>query len=219
MRAPTSSLLNKIRYALANPDYLRRRLINPIYSATHYDFEQWARVVMYRELFAEVRRFGPAGLSALEISPGGDSSPWRQLGFAEYIGANYPQFDICSNNLEKQFDVIIADQVFEHLLWPYRAVRNVYAMLKSGGYFICTTPFLIRVHNNPVDCSRWTELGVRYLLAEGSFELEKIHTGSWGNLACVRSNHTARTWARIGWGKSLQNDKDYPVCVWAIAQK
>jgi len=213
------SLLRKIGYALANPSYLRRRLTDVVVARTHYDELQWSRVVMYRELFECIRRFEPGKLSALEIAPGGSTSPWKQLGFAEYEGAEFSQLDICSARLPRQFDIIIADQVFEHLLWPYRATRNVHAMLRAGGRFVCTTPFLIRVHHDPVDCSRWTETGMRHLLAEGGFDIEKISTGSWGNADCVRANLRAADWARFGWGKSLHNEPDYPVVVWAVAQK
>lgn len=212
-------LVQKIGYALAHLDYLWNRITGPFFTATNYDYGQWSRVVMYRELFDEIRRMGPEKLSVLEIAPGGPNSPWRALGFAEYTGVDYPQFDICKDRLDRQFDLIIADQVFEHLLWPYRAAKNVHAMLKPGGTFINTTPFLIRIHLNPVDCSRWTETGIKHLLAEAGFDLAKIRTGAWGNLACARANLTAPTWARVGWGRSLNNERDYPISVWAIAEK
>jgi hypothetical protein len=38
-------------------------------------------------------------------------------------------------------DIIIAEQVFEHLLWPYRAVRNVFQMLTPNGALLVTTHF------------------------------------------------------------------------------
>jgi hypothetical protein len=91
-------------------------------------------------------------------------------------------------------------------------------MLKPAGHFINTTPFMIRVHENPVDCSRWTELGMKHLLAEAGFDIDKIRTGSWGNLACVRANLVTPTWARIGWGRSMRNESQFPVAVWAIAE-
>lgn len=145
--------LHKIVYWLTHPAYAFTRVSEPFYAATGYDYGQWSRVVMYRELFAAMRMHPLADMTALEISPGG-SSPWPELGFAEYTGAGYPDFDICADRPDLQFDVIIADQVFEHLLWPYRAARNVYAMLTPGGLFVNTTPFLIRVHDNPTNCSR-----------------------------------------------------------------
>lgn len=217
------TLHRKILYALRHPSYLRRRLLGPIVESiqrkTKYDHTQWSRVVMYRQLFERIRELGPGKLSALEIAPGGSNSPWRQLGFAEYVGVDYPQFDICKDRLDREFDIIVADQVFEHLLWPYRAARNVFSMLKTGGRFVSTTPFLIRVHDVPVDCSRWTETGIKHLLAETGFDMEKMITGSWGNAACVRANLPSPQWASIGWGRSLRNEPEYPVVVWVVAGK
>jgi hypothetical protein len=194
------------------------RISAPFCAATGYSYEQWSRVVMYRELFTMLRIYPIARMAALEISPGG-ASPWPALGFAEYLAVGLPDFDICERQLDRQFDVIIADQVFEHLLWPYRAARNVHAMLKPGGLFVNTTPFLIRVHNNPVDCSRWTELGIKHFLAEAGFAVDEVTTGSWGSLACARANLVAPSWARVGWGRSLRNESEYPISVWAIARK
>jgi SAM-dependent methyltransferase len=186
-----------------------KRLIKRFLDAVHYDHGHWARTVMYRECFRLVRALEPSKLEALEISAG---HIWRTLGFKSFTEANFPEFDICSMTLPKTFDLIIADQVFEHLLWPYRAGRNVHSMLKPGGHLLVTTPFLIKVHKVPVDCSRWTELGMKHLLA-----IEEIRTSSWGNRACVRANF--RGWARRGWFKSLVNEPEFPVSVWALAKK
>jgi SAM-dependent methyltransferase len=154
-------------------------------------------------------------MNALEIS----GTKWANLGFNCYRSIDYPDYDICSGPLEPAgFDIIIAEQVFEHILWPYRAVKNVYTMLKPGGVFVVTTPFLLRIHNCPVDCSRWTPLGLRHLLAEGGFPLESTESHSWGNRACVRSNF--RDWRKwTVWLHSLKNEHDFPVVVWAYATK
>jgi len=114
--------------------------------------------------------------------------------------------------------LIIAEQVFEHLLWPYRAGKNIYKMLNSKGYFLITTPFLIRIHDYPTDCSRWTETGLKYLLAECGFNLESIQTGAWGNRACVVANF-ARWEVYNPSLHSLENEPDFFLSVWAIAQK
>jgi hypothetical protein len=103
-------------------------------------------------------------------------------------------------------------------LWPYRAGRNVYQMLNPGGYVLVTTPFLIRIHDQPVDCSRWTELGLKHLLAECGFPMKNIRTGSWGNRACVIANFTE--WPHYAPQQhSLDNEPNFPLVVWALAQK
>ncbi|GAA4535425.1 methyltransferase domain-containing protein [Mycobacterium paraffinicum] len=169
---------------------------------------------MNRETRKMVQALQPHELSALEIA--GDYWGHTEQ-FKTYRSIHYPEFDICATPLPEQFDLIIAEQVFEHLLWPYRAGKNVFEMLRPGGHFLITTPFLIRIHAAPYDCSRWTETGIRYFLAECGFDLERIQTGSWGNRACVRANFTRWAW-HWPW-RSLRNEANFPVSVWALAQK
>jgi hypothetical protein len=174
----------------------------------------WCRVIMDRETDRLIRLLDFEHSSALEIS----GQKWRSHGFRHYRSVEFPAFDVCSCALDERFDIIIAEQVFEHLLWPYRAARNVFQMLNPNGALLVTTPFLIKIHNHPVDCSRWTEVGIRHLLAEGGFDINRITTGSWGNRACIRSNW--RNWtAYRPWLHSLKNEPDYPIVVWSLARK
>jgi SAM-dependent methyltransferase len=177
-------------------------------------YEHWLRVVMNQETARLVGGLDFKHASALEIS----GVQWKDFRFARYKSVGYPDFDICAGVLDEKFDIILAEQVFEHVLWPYRGVRNVFQMLNPDGSFLITTPFLVRIHGHPIDCSRWTELGMRHLLAEGGFDMDRITTGSWGNRACARSN--LLRWTPYNrWLHSLKNEPDYPVAVWALARK
>jgi len=171
---------------------------------------------MYQECFAFIESIGPETVDVLEIS-GGNSQWRRRFNFGSYTSTDFPDFDICAEVIDRQFDLIIADQVFEHLAWPMRAGRNVYAMLRGGGCFVIATPFLIRVHEDPIDCSRWTERGLSYLLQECGFRAPDIKTGSWGNRKCLNANLSK--WRKYGFYRSLANEPDFPVTVWAIARK
>lgn len=176
---------------------------------------QWLRVVMERETDRFVRTLDYRAMHALEIS----GAKWARFGFASYRSADYPEYDWCQRPLaEGAFDIVIAEQVLEHVLWPYRAVKHAYQMLKPGGVFVVTTPFLIRIHNYPIDCSRWTPLGLRYLLAEGGFPLDDVDAGAWGNRACIKANFSRWKW----WNRrtdSLRNEPDFPIAVWAFGRK
>ena len=44
------------------------------------------------------------------------------------------------------------------------------------------------LHGYPIDCSRWTELGLKHFLAECGFPIEDFKTGSWGNRASVKAS-------------------------------
>jgi SAM-dependent methyltransferase len=193
----------------------RREKLRRLARAIGYDPTYWDRAVMYRCCFDFIRGLGPENLDAMEISAG---PQWvREFRFRSYTATQFPDFDVCAQTLPQQFDLIIADQVFEHLRWPYRAGRNVHAMLKPGGHLVISTPFLQRVHKVPIDCSRWTEEGLAYLLQECGFKADAIETASWGNRSCLIANLTR--WRRRGFFGSLTNEKDFPVMVWAFAQR
>jgi SAM-dependent methyltransferase len=179
-----------------------------------YDTADWMRIVMYQKCFEYIRSHGPERLDAMEISAG---PQWaREFTFRSYTPTHYPDFDICEQTLPARFDLIIADQCFEHLRWPYRAGRNVLAMLKPGGVFVITVPFLVRVHSSPIDCSRWTAEGLNYFLQECGFDPAGITTDAWGNRACLKANLTA--WRKRGLFGSLANEPDFPVVVWGFAR-
>jgi SAM-dependent methyltransferase len=208
-----SALRRHIQHSAATNDRVKA-LVQSFAGVVRYDLRRWTRVVYERECTRLLQDIKIDTLDVLEISAG---ETWQKMRCRSYRAANYPEFDICTGTLDQTFDLIIADQVFEHLLWPNRGARNVLAMLRPGGYFLVITPFLVRVHEVPNDCSRWTETGLRYFLADNGFDLDAIQTGSWGNLACVKATLVA--WSRIGWFASLRNDPAYPVVVWALARK
>lgn len=179
-----------------------------------YDITHITRVVAYREIEKWLTQHDCAQWDALEISSGWK---WREVSWKSYSEMNWPEYDICKDQMNRKFDVIIADNVWEHLEYPYRAARNVHAMLKPGGFFINITPFMIRYHPIPNDCSRWTKLGMIRFLEECGFDPDHIETGGWGNAKAVKSNLFG--WSRAGWQRQFKNDERFPVTIWAFAQK
>jgi len=179
--------------------------------------QQWMRVVSDQTCESFLRSLDYRNMDVVELSPGGDK--WQRFGFRTYRASTYDECDLCERPLALDaFDVVIAEHVLEHVLWPYRAVRNAYQMLRPRGWFIVATPFMYRVHGYPIDCSRWTELGMKHLLMEGGFPETGIRTGSWGNRACVKANfRRLPNW--IPWWHSLRNEPLFPMVVWAYAQK
>lgn len=175
----------------------------------------WVRVEMERATREFVASQDAGSKRVLEV--GGEN--WKSTAFASYLSIDYPEYDLCEGPLEREtYDLIFLEQVLEHVLWPHRAVRSLFQMLRPGGWAIVTTPFLVKVHAYPVDCSRWTELGLKHLLAEGGFSIEGIETGSWGNRAAViRGFRRVPRW--IPWWHSLRNEPNYPVMIWAFANK
>lgn len=168
--------------------------------------ESWERFFRQRESVGDV----------LEISPGWNGH-WKSMPVHSYRSVDYPDFDIANDVLPERFDVIIADQVLEHVEAVDEAVRNIRSMLMPGGHSLIATPFLFRVHGRPHDFRRWTEVGLRRLLVANGFRDSHVKTFSWGNKACARA-HIGGGVKAFGFGRDLSNDPEYPVMVWAIAE-
>jgi SAM-dependent methyltransferase len=179
-----------------------------------FDTTHWTRIAAYRQSRAWLDEIGITKLDALEIAPG---DYWQALPFRSYRSVTFPGFDICRDVLPEQFDLVIADQVFEHVRKPWRAAQNVRAMLRPDGYFLILVPFLLKVHGYPEDCTRWTEQGLRWLLEDAGFDLNRIRSGTWGNRRCVIANFR-HGWRMYGWGRSLRNNPALPVMTWALAR-
>ena len=61
-----------------------------------------------------------------------------------------PDFDLCAPiAVERQFDVVICEQVLEHVVDPWGAAANLRELTTPGGHVIVSTPFLIKVHELP----------------------------------------------------------------------
>ena len=182
-----------------------------------YNTEHLIRHVIRIECKNLINNKLPNDMSILEIS---ESEYWKSnLKYKKYTSANYPAFDICENQLNEKFDLIIADNVWEHLKYPYKASKNIQKMLKNNGHFLVIVPFLVRIHEVPIDCTRWTEEGLKYHLEETGFNINNIETGSWGNKGCVISNlKTNDSWTRVGFYSNLKNEKNFPVQIWALAK-
>ncbi|MCU0904227.1 MAG: class I SAM-dependent methyltransferase [Tabrizicola sp.] len=187
----------------------------------------WLRRIMDEETAKMVSSWSVEALDALEIS----GNAWKDAGFRTYVSLEYPKFDICEPSetwsddnaalAENAVDLVLAEQVWEHLKYPYRAGKNVLRMLRPGGRFFLSTPFLVRVHGPPdySDCSRWTAEGMHYFLEECGFDPDGIQTFSWGNRDCAAAHIIKQKWIRFRDGLNLDNDPTYPCVVWAVAKK
>jgi hypothetical protein len=67
--------------------------------------------------------------------------------------------------------------------------------------------------------STTTEVGLKHFLAECGFPPEAIRTDSWGNRDCVIESFKMMATPYRKRIHSLRNEPDFPVHVWALAQK
>lgn len=84
-------------------------------------------------------------------------------------------------------DCVIATEVLEHCPAPSQLVGEVYRVLRSGGKFFATTPFLWSLHEVPHDQQRLTPFALNRVLTEAGFDEVAITApGGWdASLALV----------------------------------
>ena len=215
MEGPVLGASDILRRARDLPRRAIHRVDRALYPEATSPGDQWQRVVLNRAVDAHIASLGPTTLSAAEIS--GDShagKPWT-----EYASLNYPDFDLCAPiTIERRFDVVICEQVLEHVVDPWGAAANLRKLTTPGGHVIVSTPFLIKVHELPQfdlrDYWRFTPRGLRTLLQSAGLEVDKVDT--WGSRRGVIGN--LRRWSAPRPWHPLRNDPDLAVQVWAFAR-
>lgn len=180
------------------------------------------RVEMQKSSRRMIKALAPETLDVAEVS-----GKWGQMfSFRSYRQFLYPTWDVCAGPYRDddgkvmKFDLILANQVWEHLDRPYAATNNVRRMLKKGGHFWLAVPFYIPFHAAPMDNSRWSARGLKNLLIEGGFHEDEIEAHQWGNRNAARRNmeddwppHYDDT------RDTLENDPQMPICAWAMARR
>lgn len=99
---------------------------------------------------------------------------------------NYVILDVPEFNLDEgypaqpfaynsQADVVFCLEVFEYLIVPTMAMKNIANLLKPGGKAYVTFPFVYPLHNEvPLDSLRYTKSGIVRLANYAGLHIEKI---------------------------------------------
>lgn len=181
------------------------------------DGQHWVRVTMDRAIDDTLRVLQPPTCDAIEVSGTAHASrPWRS-----YMSVQYPEFDLLAPTSVGEFDVVLCEQVLEHIRDPTLGVAALASLCRPGGHVIITTPFMLRIHPSPEDLWRFTPDGLAHLAANAG--LEVAETGSWGNTLCIVANRRRwvvyRPWHRLFRQLTLTNDPLSPQVVWLIARR
>jgi SAM-dependent methyltransferase len=177
--------------------------------------DQWQRVKMNEDVSRFIDLLDPSLRSAAEISGSAHKrKPWKS-----HVSLNYPDFDLCAPLAgQGPFDVVICEQVIEHVADPLAAAENLRGLCSPGGTVIVSTPFLVRIHELPTyglrDYWRFTPRGLATLLERAGLSVESVH--SWGNRRCVVGN--LDLWPAYRPWHSLRDEPDLPLQVWAFAR-
>jgi len=148
------------------------------------------RVWMYEAIHAVLNRVLLAPVrEMLEISPVA-ASPLQSIvrtvwgPEVQVTEAHYPAVD--AERLpypEAAFDLVAADQVFEHIQRPWLAAAQVTRVTRRGGLAVITAPFFHPVHRAPRDCWRFGPEAWPVLFPPEDWQTLEI--GGWGDAALI----------------------------------
>ena len=173
---------------------------------------EWCSIAL---VAAHLDSLVPSTRTAAEIS----GNTHSELPWASYVSLDYPEFDLCAPLCgQGPYDVVVCEQVLEHVEDPRAAAANLRALTRPGGYVVVSTPFLIRVHEledyGMHDYWRFTPRGLATLLEGAGLVVDEV--GDWGNRWCVFGN--LRRWSAFRRWHPLRREPDVPVQVWAFAR-
>lgn len=172
---------------------------------------QWIRVEMQGYLRSRLCQFGISGRSCIEVGGSAHSGD----AWSRYRSLTYPEFDLCNPPTDcPKADVVIAEQVLEHVVNPVTAVRTLRRLMNVNGILVVSTPFLFPIHEAPNDYWRFTPAGLRVLLESQGLGVE--HVGSWGNRLAVLLSTIGTPEGR--WWLPRKSVRTVPVVVWAVSR-
>ena len=127
----------------------------------------------------------------LEVGIDGDPKPggnFKRFG----IGNTYETLDILKRvqptyvadiqdtKLKKEkFDLIICIQTLEHLYSPKKAIKEIFRLLKKGGYAILDNPWIYEYHPHPSYPDYWriSPTAMKKMMQEAGFEIMECKLG------------------------------------------
>lgn len=135
---------------------------------------------------------------------------------------SYPEYDLhtISKHFKNEFDFFLFNQTIEHLYDPFTAVKQIYEIVKPGGYVFTSVPTLNIPHDMPIHFNGFMPLGLAMLFKTANFEIVEI--GQWGNY-----DYISKLWKSHSWPdhNELQNNniiknEENNVCqCWILAKK
>jgi len=176
----------------------------------------------YPLLAKSLQQFNRKGIKAIEFG-GSNKKLLDFLPEVDYeIAPNYPEVDIqeLKQYPDNCYDLVLLDQILEHVEDPFKAVEEIRRILKPGGTLVAAVPFLFYIHPTPDDFWRFTESGIRKLCEKFS----GVDVNAWGNRVAMNIINrygypiTVRQ-AKAMLGFSYRNEKNFPMIYWFLAQK
>ncbi len=103
---------------------------------------------------------------------------------------NFSNCDIDQDFLpfkDGSFDLVVSNFVIEHLINPQKFFAESFRVLKSGGYFYCSTEYYISLfcpegynfYSDPTHIRPWTKKSLKTLAKMSGFEIYEVGILRW----------------------------------------
>ena len=99
---------------------------------------------------------------------------------------------------DSSYDHVISMNVLEHIFNYHNVFKETARVLKSGGYFVSTVPFMHHIHGSPDDYHRYTESTYRKLADMYGFEVVEMKVLGYGVFSLVYQSIGGSIPTRLG---------------------
>jgi SAM-dependent methyltransferase len=163
----------QVKLEYPDDDLFRRRENWTLWRKRNYDF--------YSEQFHQIKSNKN---SLLDLGSGRGQFLQLYKDFDIYVGVDFSPYESASVILDlseelpfhsNSFDVVVASNVLEHLSDSTKIISESFRVIKPGGKFLGTIPFLMPVHQAPHDYVRYTPFGIKLLLESSGFTHVKVY--------------------------------------------
>jgi len=145
----------------------------------------------------------PARADVLDVGAGrGD---FRQIfTHHSYIGSDiypYPEIDLAVDLIEinpfkeRSFDLVVLANVIEHVYEYRKLISRCACLLKPGGQLLITVPFLLKLHQEPVDYHRYTHYALFQLAEENQLSVARFE--AYTNPFALLDEGIADVWENV----------------------
>lgn len=131
----------------------------------------------------------------------------------------YPGYDLhtIGSKFTDEFDFFLFNQTIEHLYNPFEAVRQIFTIVKPGGYVFTSVPTINIPHMTPIHFNGFNPMGLAMLFKTAKFEIVEI--GQWGNIEYINKLFTTHCWPGQMHLQSYANEERNVCQTWILARK
>lgn len=148
---------------------------------------------------------------------------YTNMYFSDYeTNKNADLHTITCDSVGNDFDFALINHTLEHLCNPLLCLKNLFSILKPGGFLFAAVPTLSIAHNTPIHFCGITPSGLAVLCKMAGFDIKEV--GYWGNKHYITMMYDNIYWPDIydvmnASTVHVINDPELPVQTWILVQK